>query len=96
MASRKKVPKSEQVQPTSGPKWAFGKVLREVREQKGLSQEQLAEAAQLDRSFVSLVERGIQTPNVVILLKVAEVLGVSAAELIARVEASLRPPVSRR
>ncbi len=54
-----------------------------------MSQEQLAEAAGLDRSFVSLVERGIQTPNVVILLKVAEVLGVSASELIARVESSL-------
>jgi transcriptional regulator with XRE-family HTH domain len=64
--------------------------LREARAQKGLSQEQLAEAAGLDRSFVSLVERGIQSPNLVVLLKVAEVLGVSAADLIGRVESSVR------
>ena len=66
-------------QATSGPKWAFGKVLREFREKKGMSQEQLADAAGLDRSFISLVERGIQSPNVVVLLKIADVLGAPAA-----------------
>lgn len=77
------------MQPTTGPKWAFGRVLREFRQAKGLSQEGLAAAAGLDRSFVSLVERGIQSPNVVILLKLAEVLHVSAAEMVAKVEAIL-------
>ena len=66
------------------------------RDRKGISQEDLAEAAGLDRSFVSLVERGIQTPNVVVLLKISEVLGVSASALIGEVEqmlrASQRPP----
>jgi transcriptional regulator with XRE-family HTH domain len=75
-----------QVQPTTGPKWAFGKALRELRQQKGMSQEGLAEAAGLDRSFVSLVERGIQSPNIVVLLKIAEVLKVPAATLVARTE----------
>lgn len=55
-----------------------------------MSQEQLAEAAGLDRSFISLVERGIQTPNVVVLLKLAEVLKVSAADLIAKTELTMR------
>lgn len=36
-----------------------------------MSQEQLAAAAGLDRSFISMVERGIQSPNIVILLKIA-------------------------
>jgi transcriptional regulator with XRE-family HTH domain len=81
---RKKAKARTQVQPTGGPKWAFGKVLREARQAKGISQEQLAEAAQLDRSFISLVERGIQTPNIVVLLKLAEVLSVSAADLISK------------
>ena len=62
--------------------------MREIREGKGLSQEQLAAAAGLDRSFISLVERGIQSPNIVVLLKLAEVLGVSGAELIARTESA--------
>ena len=51
-----------------------------------MSQEQLAAASGLDRSFISLVERGIQSPNIIVLLKVAEVLGVSAADLIAKTE----------
>jgi transcriptional regulator with XRE-family HTH domain len=57
-----------------------------------MSQEQLAEAASLDRSFISMVERGIQTPNIVILLKLAQVLDVSAADLIAKMEACMRNP----
>lgn len=57
-----------------------------------MSQEQLAEVASLDRSFISMVERGIQTPNIVILLKLAQVLDVSAADLIAKMEACMRNP----
>jgi transcriptional regulator with XRE-family HTH domain len=60
--------------------------LREFRERKEMSQEQLAAAAELDRSFISLVERGIQSPNIVVLLKVAEVLKVSPSEIIKRTE----------
>jgi transcriptional regulator with XRE-family HTH domain len=64
--------------------------LREFRERKEMSQEQLAAAAELDRSFISLVERGIQSPNLVVLLKIAEVLDVPAAELISKTEAAMR------
>jgi transcriptional regulator with XRE-family HTH domain len=83
------------VQPTSGPKWAFGKVLRELRQNKEMSQEQLAEAADLDRSFISLVERGIQSPNIAILFRIASVLRVKASELIARTEAEMDPRTGR-
>lgn len=85
------------MQPTTGPKWAFGKVLRDCRDGKGLSQEQLAAAAELDRSFISLLERGIQSPNLVVLFKIAEILKVPASELIARTESAMRPaPTSER
>jgi len=90
LGTRRKAPNRAQVQPTTGPKWAFGKVLREFREAKGMSQEQLAEAAGLDRSFISLVERGIQSPNIVVLLKIAEVLEVPAADMIAKTESTIR------
>jgi transcriptional regulator with XRE-family HTH domain len=89
LAPRKKAPNRTQVQPTTGPKRAFGHALREARQVKGISQENLATRSGLDRSFISLVERGIQSPNIVVLLKVAEVLGVSAADLIAKTEASM-------
>lgn len=92
MSTRKSPPsKSSQVQPTSGPKWAFGKVLREFREGKDISQEKLAEAAGLDRSFISLVERGLQTPNIVVLFKMAHVLEVKPSELINEMETRLMP-----
>lgn len=64
--------------------------MREARQSKGLSQEQLAEEAGLDRSFISLIERGIQTPNIVVLLKISEVLAVSAGAMIGKVEQMLR------
>lgn len=78
------------MQPAGGPKRAFGAVLRDARRFSGLSQEQLAEAAGLDRSFISLVERGIHSPNVVVLLAVAKALNIPAAELVARTEETLR------
>ena len=65
-------------------------MLREYRKRKEMSQEHLAEAAGLDRSFISLVERGIQSPNIVVLIKIAEVLEVPAATLIARMESITR------
>jgi transcriptional regulator with XRE-family HTH domain len=90
LATRKAVTNHSQVQPTGGPKRAFGSVLRESRRAAGFSQEQLAEAAGLDRSFISLVERGIQSPNIVVLLRIAEILGVAASELIAQTECLVR------
>jgi transcriptional regulator with XRE-family HTH domain len=89
LATRKKAQNRAQVQPTTGPKRAFGQALREARQSKGISQENLAARSGLDRSFISLVERGIQSPNIAVLLKVAEVLGVSASELIAKTEAAM-------
>jgi transcriptional regulator with XRE-family HTH domain len=89
LATRKTAKDRAQVQPTEGPKHAFGAALRDCRKSAGFSQEQLAEAAGLDRSFISLVERGIQSPNIVILLRIAEVLGVAASELMARTECAL-------
>ena len=37
---------------------AFGKVLREIRMEKSLSQEELAHVCGLDRTYISLMERG--------------------------------------
>jgi len=90
LATRKTAQDRAQVQPTGGPKRAFGAALRECRRNAGISQEQLAEAAGLDRSFISLVERGIQSPNIVVLLRIADVLGVAASELIAQTECALQ------
>lgn len=64
------------------PGLAFGKVLRAVRKEAGLTQEQLAHAADLDRTFVSLMERGGRQPTVRVLFRLATALGVSPSHLI--------------
>ena len=59
----------------------FGGRVRELRKQKGLSQEALALACDLDRTYVGGVERGERNISLVNIQKIAEALGVSAREL---------------
>jgi transcriptional regulator with XRE-family HTH domain len=54
----------------------FTKKLRQLREGAGISQEELAARAGLDRSYISLVERGRRSPTVNTLAKIAAVLSV--------------------
>ncbi len=56
--------------------------LREVREAKGLSQEMLALEAEVDRTYVSQVERGVCNPSLRVLHQIAAVLKVPVAELL--------------
>jgi transcriptional regulator with XRE-family HTH domain len=63
---------------------AFGRVLREARRQRGLSQEELAGEADFDRTYPSLLERGLRTPTLTVIFQLAEVLQTSAAALISR------------
>jgi SOS-response transcriptional repressor LexA len=42
----------------------FGQVLREIRNSKNLSQEDLADRSELDRTYISMLERGIKTPTI--------------------------------
>jgi len=68
---------------------AFGQVLREARTKAALSQERLALDAGIDRTFVSMLERGKRQPTLETLFRLASVLGVSPATLVARTWAEL-------
>lgn len=59
-----------------------GRNVRQARQQAGLSQEALADKAGIDRTYVSGVERGVRNPTVTILARLAEALGVQAADLL--------------
>ena len=59
----------------------FGKRLRELREQRGWSQEQLGELADLHRNYVGRVERGEQNISIDTIEKLAHALKVKPAEL---------------
>lgn len=69
---------------------AFGEVIRELRKQKRLSQEDVAYESGLDRSFISLLETGRQQPSLVTIFQLAKALGVSPAQLLTSVEEKLR------
>lgn len=64
----------------------FGKVLRELRETNNLSQEKLAEYCELDRTYISLLERGLRQPTITTIFKLAKALNISPSKLIEKVE----------
>lgn len=67
----------------------FGRAVRELRESQGWSQEQLAENADLNRSYLGEVERGYKTPSLATADKLAAALKVSLSALVARCEDTL-------
>jgi len=77
------------VQPVSGPEKAFGEALRDIRKNKNISQEHLGLEAGLDRTYVSLIERGLRSPTIRTLVKLAEVLHVLPSEIVSSMERRL-------
>jgi XRE family transcriptional regulator, regulator of sulfur utilization len=61
----------------------FGDALRRLRNERGLSQERLAEAANLTADYVGFVERGENVPTLTVILKLAGALNVDACDLLA-------------
>jgi transcriptional regulator with XRE-family HTH domain len=59
----------------------LGRNVRELRKDRGLSQEQLALDAEMKRSYVSDLERGTRNPSVKAIGRLATALGVEAWEL---------------
>lgn len=58
----------------------FGGKVRSIRKQKGLSQDALALACELDRTYIGGVERGERNISLVNIYKIAYALGVSPRE----------------
>jgi transcriptional regulator with XRE-family HTH domain len=61
---------------------AFGQALRAARLARGLSQEQLAEGAELDRTTPSLYERGLRTPTLTVLIDIGRALDIEPTQLV--------------
>ena len=64
------------------PALAFGAAVREKRFELGLSQEELANAAQVERSHMGKIERGEHLPNLVLILRLAKALSVKPGHLV--------------
>ena len=68
----------------------FGKVLRQLRKGKGLSQEQLGFDANLRRTYVSILELGQQQPSLITISKLANALDIKASRMIELLEDKLK------
>ncbi len=64
----------------------FGEVLRDMRIEAGMTQEQLGLEADLRRTFISLLELGHQQPTLTTLVKLAHALKCPAHEIVAKFE----------
>jgi len=65
---------------------SFGTTVRQLREQRGWSQEVLAEYADLNRSYIGELERGKAIPSLLTLKKISLALGVSLSNLVGHAE----------
>ena len=60
----------------------FGKTVQAARNKLKISQEKLAELSELDRTYISSVERGQRNISILNILKIANALGVTASSLL--------------
>ena len=72
--------------PLPTPQEAFGRVLRQLRLEAGMSQEQLGLESGVQRNFISLIETGQNQPSVTTVFRLAAALKIKPSALIAEVE----------
>jgi transcriptional regulator with XRE-family HTH domain len=68
------------------PRRAFGQAVRKLRENKGLSQEKLAELSGVHRTYVGDVERGTRNIALVNMTRIARALGTTLSRVITEME----------
>lgn len=64
----------------------LGSNVRKRREEKELTQEALAERADLDPTYISGIERGMRNPSVLSVVRIAKALGVTTSKLMEKVD----------
>lgn len=75
----------------------LGRNLKRVRIAAGKSQEVIATEAEVDRTFISAIERGVANPSILTLSNICYVLGITLGELFGpEVLSSMPEPVPRR
>ena len=60
----------------------FAKNLRKLRQAKKMSQEELAHRADLDRTYISSLERCVYSPSIEVLDRLAKALGIEITDLL--------------
>lgn len=60
----------------------FGAIVRKLREERGLTQDQLAERAGVSATYIGFIERGDNVPTLTIILQIASALKVRPSDLL--------------
>jgi transcriptional regulator with XRE-family HTH domain len=60
----------------------FGRNVKEFREQKNWSQDDLSDVSGLHRTYLSGIERGMRNPTIVVVNKIAKALGTTPSALL--------------
>lgn len=76
------------------PSRAFGQAAREIRKERGLSQEQAALDGGIDRAYLGHIERATKNATIPTLWKMADALGVKPSAIFARAEKLLDGQIS--
>ena len=64
----------------------FGKVLRQLREKKGISQEELGFISGFHRTYISLLERGKKSPSIKTIFQLAKALDIEPSKIIEKLQ----------
>ena len=68
------------------PEKAFGRILKEIRHERSLSQEELGFESGYHRTYISLLERGRKSPSLNTIFQMAAALGILPSEILRRTE----------
>jgi transcriptional regulator with XRE-family HTH domain len=63
-------------------RFVFGKAVRRARQQRELTQEQLAFEADIDLTYVGGIERGRRNPSLMVMARIADALSVPLPKLL--------------
>jgi transcriptional regulator with XRE-family HTH domain len=66
---------------------SFGRNVARIRSERGFSQDALAEKADLDRTYISGIERGVRNPGIKTVLRLARALEAAVGDLCKGVDA---------
>lgn len=67
-----------------------GRVIQDIREKKGLSQEVVSGLADIGRTHLSAIERGVRKPTLETLFRLAEAMDVPPSEIVKRIEDEIK------
>jgi len=65
---------------------AFATVLRQLRKQKGFSQESFSFEVELHRTYISQLERGMKSPSLRTIYKISQVLNVKLSDMMSMIQ----------